>query len=175
MESREEVNAALAAMGEPPLNEDDVVRTSGDQVLETAVAKHIELVEPAGYRRANLVFLNGRFLLIDMQDDELVEKVNAFLDDPNPNNRYLSVPIIDTIDEGKPTEVVVAAPIHLTRRALEMMQSIGRSWPKKVPGQAPADSRIPVVRGSDAERVLQHIKPNREQRRRLHFVGRDGG
>jgi hypothetical protein len=71
---------------------------------------------------------------------------------------------------------VVAAPIHLTRRALEMVQSIGRSWPIKVPGQATTDSKIPIVRGSDAERVLTGLNLNRTQRRRLQFVEqRDGG
>ncbi len=178
-DSHEEVDRVLREMGEPPLGEHDVVHST-DQVVELGdVAaengdKHIELIEPPGFRRANLVFMNGRYLLFDMQDDELLAAVDEFLNDPDPKRKYLTLPLIDTVGK-EPHDVVVAAPIHLTRRGLELMQSIGRSWPAKVPGQATTDARIPVVRGSDAEKVLGQLNLNRTQRRRLQFVGRDGG
>ena len=180
METREEVNRVLAEMGEPPLGSQDIMQAIaqssdvGEVAKQAQDDKHIDLVEPSGHRRANMVFLNGRHLFIDMQDDELLEKVRAFLEDRNPTSQYLTLPIIDKVGEGN-SEVVVAAPIHLTRKALELLQSIGRSWLPKVPGQATTDSKVSVVRGSEAEAVIAAIKPNREQRRRLQFVGRDGG
>jgi len=176
MDTREDVNRVLRDMGEPPLGEHDVVQ-SNDQVVDVGDAegeKQIALVEPPGYRRANMVFLNGRYLLFDLQDDELLRLVKEFLEDPNPKRQYLTLPLIDSIGE-QPNEVMVAAPVHLTRKALELVQSIGRSWPLKVPGRATTDAKITVARGSDAERVLQQVGLNHSQRRRVQFVERNGG
>jgi hypothetical protein len=179
MDSREEVNRVLAEMGEPPLGSQDIVQaiaeSAGDVADQVQDDKPIELLEPPGHRRANIVFLNGRFLYIDMQEDELLAKVDAFLDDPNPKSRYLTLPIIDTVNQGKKDEIVVAAPIHLTRKALELLQSIGRSWVPKVPGESVATGKVAVVRGSEAEAVVAAMRPNREQRRRLQFGGRERG
>jgi hypothetical protein len=177
MDTEADVNNALHLMGEPPLGEHDVVQ-SNDQVVEVVAdadgKKEIQLVDPPGHRRANMVFLNGRHLFIDMQDDELLQLVDEFLEDPNPKRKYLTLPLIDVVGK-EPHEVVAAAPIHLTRKALELLQSIGRSWVPKVPGQATTDSKIPVIRGSEAEQLLNQVGLNRSQRRRLQYVGRDGG
>ncbi len=173
MESTEEINRALAEMGEPPL-QGDVVQASPPEHAELAPAtaeadaeaeggKRIELVEPPGHRRANLFFLNGRVLFIDMQDDELLQTIRDFLKDRNPDSEFLTLPLVDKVGEGK-NEVVVAAPIHLARKQLELLSSVGRSWMPKVPGEASAESKVEIVRGSEAAAVL-HL--SREQRRRM--------
>ena len=180
MESKQEINDVLAAMGEPPLDTRDVIQTthrivsSGDAPAATDVETtvppepRIELREPKGHRRANLYFLNGRVLFIDMQDDELLQTIRDFLRDLDPQKEFLTLPLIDTVGEGK-DEVTVAAPIHLARKQLELLSSVGRSWMKQVPGEATTGSGIAVVRGSEAAGVLNL---NREQRRRL---GRNRG
>jgi len=172
MESKQEINDVLAAMGEPPLDTRDVIQTTAHIVsgtLATVAADDasptptIELPEPPGHRRANLFFLNGRTLFIDMQGDELLEQVRTFLRDQNPQSDFLTLPLIDTVGEGK-NEVVVAVPIHLARKQLELLSSVGTSWMKKPPGEATTNSGVAVVRGSEAAAVLNL---NREQRRRM--------
>ncbi len=173
MESREEVNRVLAEMGEPPLGPSDVgVQASPPEHVDVAEAtseanaegeKRIELVEPPGHRRANLFFLNGRVLFIDMQDDELLSTIREFLRDRNPESEFLTLPLVDKVGEGK-NEVMVAAPIHLARKQLELLSSVGRSWMPKVPGEASTDSKVEIVRGHEAAQVLNL---SREQRRRM--------
>jgi len=57
-----------------------------------------------------------------------------------------------------------AAPIHLARKQLELLSSVGRSWMPKVPGEASTDSKVEIVRGHEAAQVLNL---SREQRRRM--------
>jgi hypothetical protein len=173
MESRKDVNRILGEMGEPPLGSADILQSPlehADVAQTTAEANaegeqpYIEMKEPKGFRRANLFFLNGRTLFIDMQDDELLQTIRDFLRDQNPESEFLTLPLIDTVGEGK-DEVTVAAPIHLARKQLELLSSVGRSWMKQVPGQATTNSGVAVVRGEDAKTVILNM--NREQRRRL--------
>ncbi len=164
MDSREELNRALAEMGEPPLGPSDVVQS---QFVEDALAdgeeKTIKLLEPPGYRRAHLFFMNGRQVDLDLQVEDLVARVRDF--NVHLERDYLELPHIEAVGE-QANAVVVANPTYFTHRALELLQSIGVSWMRRVPGQETATpGKVAVVRGDDAKAVI--VNMNREQRRRL--------
>ncbi len=163
MDSREELNRALAEMGEPPLGPSDVVQS---QFVEDALAdgeeKTIKLLEPPGYRRAHLFFMNGRQVDLDLQVEDLVARVRDF--NVHLERDYLELPHIEAVGE-QANAVVVANPTYFTHRALELLQSMGVSWMRRVPGQETANGKVAVVRGDDAKAVI--VNMNREQRRRL--------
>lgn len=169
MESREEINEVLAQMGEPPLGPKDVVQTrfvEEHKELEVAEAKPaIKLLEPPGYRRSHLFFMNGRQVDFDMQLEDLVAAVRDF--NAHPERDYLELPHIEAVGSQEENNIVVVAnPTFFTHRALELLQSMGVSWMKRVPGQeSNAPGKVAVVRGDEAKAVIVHL--NNDQRRRL--------
>jgi hypothetical protein len=173
VDSRQEINQVLAQMGEPPLGPGDKVQTQF--VEESAMSveaedKTIQLLEPPGFKRCHIFFANGRQLDLDMQIEELVAAVRDFM--AHPERDFLELPHIEAVGEQGTTPVVVVAnPTYLPHRALELMQSMGISWMRRVPGQeVTAPGKVAVVRGNDAKSVI--VSMNREQRRRLE---RNGG
>jgi hypothetical protein len=117
--------------------------------------KIITLVEPPGHRRAHMVFANGRYLIVDMQLGDLVDAVDAFLDDEA--QRFLELPIIDTVEN-----IVLRNPCLFSRKAMEQLQSMSVSWVKATPGDSESvlthratDARVAELRGSiPAAKVL---------------------
>ena len=182
-DSIEDINKALEQMGEPPLDpKHDVVQTrfveekvpvdvpdaaAAAGVDEDGEGKAIQLLEPPGYKRCELVFSNGRGLLIDMQYEDLVAEVRAFLADPSRD--FLELPDIQVLggDREGNGGVVAAVPMSFSRRALEGVQSMARAWAKRVPGyeQDGGKGKVAIIRGDQAKQVLVHL--NNGQRRQL--------
>jgi len=164
MDSREEINRVLAEMGEPPLGPNDVLQTQFVEDGERPDGeKTIRLLEPPGYRRSHLFFMNGRQVDLDMDIEVLVAKVRDF--NAHPEQDFLELPHIEAVGPEN-NNVVVASPTYFTHRALELLQSMGVSWMKRVPGQETSGpGKVAVVRGDAAKAVI--VNMNREQRRRL--------
>lgn len=136
MDDRDEVNRVLAEMGEPPLGPDERVQS----VVHGSVNdpdKQIALVDPAGYRRSALVLMNGRRVILDMQLEDLVGAVRDFL--MHPELDFLELPSIDVVGEDAATAVIFRNPQQFSRKAIELVQSMGVFWTKHVPGRKMTD------------------------------------
>ncbi len=168
------INEALGAMGEPPLSKEDVVQTryvghseAVEVPAEEADEKRIHLLEPPGFRRCEIVFANGRGLLIDMQYEDLMRSIEAFLAEPRA--QFLELPDIQVLggDREGNGGVVVAVPMSFSRRALEGVQTVGVAWAKRVPGQEKEGGvgKVAVIRGDQAKQVLVNL--NNKHRRQL--------
>lgn len=172
-DSVKDINQALAALGEPPLGPGDRVQTRfveertevvPDQAEEAAEAKQIELLEPPGFKRCELVLMNGRGLLLDMQYEELVEKVRGFLADASQD--LLELPAIEVLggDREGNGGVCAAVPMSFSRRQLEMLSTMSVAWAKRVPGQlSGSKGKIAVIRGDDAKVVVEMTNKQRRQ------------
>ncbi len=116
---------------------------------ETPTAAHIELLEPAGHQRANMVLANGRYLILDIQLEDLVAQVRAFLADEARD--FLELAVIEVVggDKDATVPIVIANPIFLSRHAIEQMHSMSRVWAKQVPGQKVTDADVSVSRSVD--------------------------
>ncbi len=192
MDTHEEINQVLAQMGEPPLGGRDVVQTSPPEHADVAAAtaelngeRKIERIEPPGFKRCSLIFANGREVFLDMQLDELVAAVRAF----NAARRsrpwwafwragwsadkdFLQLPYIQLVggDQQGNGGVCVQTPIHFSHRAIELLQSMGELWLKRVPGQVSSNGKVAVVSGGDAKNVI--LEMNRRQKRDARRNGR---
>lgn len=175
-DSVSDVNKALAEMGEPPLGKGDVVQTryvEDEQPTESPQpdvddSKQIELIQPPGYRRSSLVFSNGSERLIDMQYEDLVERVRAFLAEPAADFLELENIQVTGADQQGNGGVVFSVPVTFSKRALELtLTSICCVYAKRAPGkeQEGGKGKIAVIRGGDASRVVMEL--NSQQRRRI--------
>lgn len=132
-DTREEINAALAEMGEPPLGAADVVNGHGAVEDSALSPKRIHGVEPRGHKRSDLVFTNGRRVIVDLTRDELVAAVRAFNADLDGD--YLEIPTIDVVGENEADAVIVRNDMMISRRAAEQIATMGHYWSKHVPGR----------------------------------------
>ena len=173
-DSVQKINRVLAEMGEPPLGKGDVVQTryvEDEQPVDgngAAEGKEIELVQPPGYRRSSLVFANGSERLIDMQYEDLVEKVRAFIADPALDYLELENIQVAGADQAGNGGIVFSVPVAFSRRALEtQLTSMCCVYAKRAPGkeQEGGKGKIAVIRGGDASRVLVDL--NAQERRRI--------
>jgi hypothetical protein len=165
MDSRETVNRALEEMGEPPLGPNDIVQSEFVESPQPADGPKIKLLEPPGYRRSHLFFMNGRQVDLNLQVEELRDLVRDF--QAHAERDFLELPHIEAVgDQKEGSVVIVSNPTFFSHRALELLQSIGVSWMKRVPGEEmSAPGKVAVVRGDEAKSVI--VNMNREQRRRL--------
>jgi uncharacterized protein YlzI (FlbEa/FlbD family) len=164
MDTREDINNALAEMGEPPLGAgEDVV--GGDQVAPANGEKHIELLEPPGQPRCQLVFMNGRSVIVDQSYEDVMAEIRDF--HAHPEQDFLRLDVIDVV-EAKPFPIVVRDPTSFSRRAMETMQSAGRFWTKFLPGGRMDLAGGPVGElqaNAELAKTLQIVGGNRAQRR----------
>ena len=180
-----DINAALSAMGEPPLGPSDKVQTryieerseskpvtaAEADVDEDEEEKRIELLAPPGYRRCELIFTNGREVLLDMQYEDLVVMLDEFFADASRS--VLELPNVQVLGGTRTAQgeveggVVLALPTRFSRRALELVQSIGVCYAKRVPGieHQGGKGKVAVIRGETAKSVL--VQLNNTQRRQL--------
>jgi hypothetical protein len=171
LDSRQEINRRLAEMGEPPLGEADLVQSrfveESTDVSTEGDEKKIALVEPPGYLRSHLFFMNGREVIVDMQLADLVAAVRDFNADPSRD--FLELPHIELVggDQQGNGGVVLATPTHFSRKALELVQSMGVTYARRVPGEEKSGGKgkVAVIRGGEADQVLVNL--NRMQRRAL--------
>lgn len=185
MDTVEDINQALAEMGEPPLGPGDAVQTAyveagggdvaelaDDNLVDADEKPAIKLLEPPGFKRCSIIFMNGREVILDMQLEDLVVAVDEFLADGA--RAFLELQKIEGIgaNENDPRTVWMQIPIRFSRRALEMLQSMQVVYAKHVPGVASAGGKgkVAVVRGEEAKQVI--VQLNRQQRRSLQRNGR---